>query len=346
METIPPQYHNIPHTQPPLVKQNPGPSNQPTVQPDIPTINLNNIIANIVSALKPSAPSDEVIVTEFELSVLCELAGKVFLRQPSLLELNPADSGLTVVGDLHGHLNDLVAVFRKEGGPDVHNYLFLGNYVGTGRHQVELICLLLAYKLKYPENFFLLRGCHENRDVNNADGFWHRCRELYGTDAAWAKFNLCFDTMPLAAVLGDRIFCVHSGISPHLEAMVQLRNIQRPMSVPPNGLVFDLLTAMPTVATPGWNTNQQSTAMAFGNGVWKKFFRSNDIEFMIRSHGTLGTGFALTEDKRILSIFSATDYEARDNNGSFVHISPTLTVQPYTFNSHAIFKQERIETKE
>lgn len=258
---------------------------QPSTISGTPAINIDSLINNIYSLLKSEASGEQNVVSELEITVLCDLASRVFLRQPSLLELNPADSGLTIVGDLHGHLNDLSSIFKKEGGPDVHNYLFLGNYVGIGRHQVELIALLLACKLKYPENFFLLRGSHESRETNHTDGFWHRCWDMYQNEQVWTKLNHCFDTMPYAAVLGDRILCVHSGLSPHLQTMLQLRNIKRPVPIPPNGLLYDLVSAAPTVITPGWNTNQQNTAMIFGHGVWKKFFKANELEFMIRSHG-------------------------------------------------------------
>lgn len=40
----------------------------------------------------------------------------------------------------------------------------------TGKQSLETICLLLAYKIKYPENFFLLRGNHECASINRIYG--------------------------------------------------------------------------------------------------------------------------------------------------------------------------------
>ena len=40
---------------------------------------------------------------------------------------------------------------------------------------LETICLLLAYKVKYPENFFLLRGNHECASINRIYGFYDEC---------------------------------------------------------------------------------------------------------------------------------------------------------------------------
>ena len=53
--------------------------------------------------------------------------------------------------------------------------MFLGNYVDYGEHSLETMCLLLAYKIKYPENFFLLRGAHECASLNRKHGFYDEC---------------------------------------------------------------------------------------------------------------------------------------------------------------------------
>ena len=78
-------------------------------------------------------------------------------------------------GDIHGQYSDLLKVFEYGGWPGESNYLFIGDYVDRGKNSIECIMLLLCYKIKFPENFFVLRGNHENSSINRIYGFYDEC---------------------------------------------------------------------------------------------------------------------------------------------------------------------------
>ncbi|RZC35152.1 FKBP C, Metallophos, and/or TPR 11 domain containing protein [Asbolus verrucosus] len=136
--------------------------------------------------------------------------------------------------DIHGQYTDLLRLFEYGGFPPEANYLFLGDYVDRGKQSLETICLLLAYKIKYPENFFLLRGNHECASINRIYGFYDECKRRYNIKL-WKTFTDCFNCLPIAAIIDEKIFCCHGGLSPDLQGMEQIRRIMRPTDVPDTG---------------------------------------------------------------------------------------------------------------
>ena len=58
------------------------------------------------------------------------------------------------------------------------SFFLYSDYVDRGKQSLETICLLLAYKIKFPENFFILRGNHECASINRIYGFYDECKLL------------------------------------------------------------------------------------------------------------------------------------------------------------------------
>ena len=124
------------------------------------------------------------------------------------------------------------------------NYLFLGDYVDRGKQSLEVVSLLFAYKIKYPENFFLLRGNHECAGINRIYGFYDECRRRFSVKM-WKQFCNTFNCLPCTAVIDDKIICMHGGLSPELSQMEQIANLARPCDVPDTGLLCDILWSDP-----------------------------------------------------------------------------------------------------
>uniref|UniRef100_A0A8C9GM49 Serine/threonine-protein phosphatase n=1 Tax=Piliocolobus tephrosceles TaxID=591936 RepID=A0A8C9GM49_9PRIM len=193
-------------------------------------IDIDNVISKLIE-VRGTRPGKNVYLTENEIKILCLSSREIFLNQPILLEL---EAPIKICGDIHGQFYDLLRLFEYGGFPPDANYLFLGDYVDRGKQSLETICLLLAYKIKYPENFFLLRGNHECASINRIYGFYDECKRRYSVKL-WKTFIDCFNCLPVAAIIDEKIFCMHGGLSPELNNMEQIRKIIRPTDVPDNG---------------------------------------------------------------------------------------------------------------
>ena len=185
--------------------------------------------------------SGKVKLTGEELRYLCEKSRNIFLDQTTLLEL---EAPVNICGDVHGQYYDLLRIFELGQFPPYANYLFLGDYVDRGKQSIETIALLLCYKIKYPENFFLLRGNHECQNINRIYGFYDECVKRYNV-GLWKLFSTVFNALPVAALIDEKILCMHGGLSPELKNLEQIRKLNRPSEVPDTGLLCDLLWSDP-----------------------------------------------------------------------------------------------------
>ncbi len=370
------------------------------------------------------------VLTKNQIFFLCASARDVFLGQPSLLDIK---APVTIVGDIHGQYTDLKQFFHIGDLPSNNNpYLFLGDYVDRGPASIETICLLLAYKIKYPEHFHLLRGNHEDADVTRVYGFNDECLKKFNdagtflpdgtydkvatladtidknqsevktnaTDAVfhgdgyeyieidkevmriikqepfpvfdnskkeimkekeytltvergvndttiashsinvevkykrmcsevWRVFCDCFNCLPFAAIVSDSIFCIHGGLSPHLQTVDQIHKIDRPTTVGSEeggGFLCDLLWSDP-LKKANWRADARGPGVGvnFGEKNCTDFLRKNNLSLICRAHQQVQDGYAFFASRKLVTVFSAPHYCGTfENDAAIMVVDPDL----------------------
>lgn len=284
-------------------------------------IDIDETIQKLLDAGYSAKKARSVALKNSEITQICQMAREIFLSQPSLLELSPP---VKIVGDVHGQYADLLRLFTKCGFPPSSNYLFLGDYVDRGKQSLETILLLLCYKIKYPENFFLLRGNHECANVTRVYGFYDECKRRCNIKT-WKTFIDTFNALPLAAIVAGKIFCVHGGLSPVLNSMDEIRHVSRPTDVPDFGLINDLLWSDPTDSPNEWEDNERGVSYCYNKVAINKFLNKFGFDLVCRAHMVVEDGYEFFNDRSLVTVFSAPNYCGEfDNWGAVMSVSEGL----------------------
>jgi len=233
---------------------------------------------------------------------------------------------VTVVGDVHGQVYDLLELFNV-GGPVPHtNYLFLGDYVDRGPFSIETITLLACLKLRHPDRITLLRGNHESRQITQVYGFYAECSRKFGDVSVWQHFTEVFDYLPIAALIGGTILAVHGGLSPSIHHLDQIRILDRFAEIPHDGPLADLMWSDPDAEKAGFVISPRGAGYVFGQDVAQKFLHLNNLGHIVRAHQLCMQGYQVLFDDRLSTVWSAPNYCYRfGNTASILEISEDLS---------------------
>ncbi|KAJ9061355.1 serine/threonine protein phosphatase Pzh1 [Entomophthora muscae] len=284
-------------------------------------IDIDDIILRLLEVGQSGKVPKTISIKSEEIMSICQLSRDILLNQPSLIELS---APVKIVGDVHGQFTDLLRLFEMCGSPPSSNFLFLGDYVDRGRQSLETILLLLCYKIKYPENFFLLRGNHECANVTRVYGFYDECKRRSSVKI-WKAFVGVFNCLPLAGIVANKIFCIHGGLSPSLNTMDDIRKIARPSDVPDYGLLNDLLWSDPSDTTLEWEDNERGVSYCFGKAVVDEFLARHEFDLVCRAHMVVEDGYEFFNGRSLVTVFSAPNYCGEfDNYGAVMAVNEDL----------------------
>ena len=299
---------------------------------------------------------------------VCSEIQTIFEAEQNIINVSSGEnSHVHIVGDLHGQIGDLLKVLQRGGLPpnnfsnkaiggrpnsslkNTFNkpiagnenpiYIFLGDYVDRGKYSVEVICLLFSLKLLFPNNFILLRGNHESRELTKIFGFANECKAKLNKQCH-KHFCAAFNKMPICAIVDNKYFCVHGGISPQLKTINDINAIDRYREVPDSGLFTDLLWSdpSPNQEMKEWSENDRGCSFYYGIDSVQKFLENNHLQCIIRGHQYVPNGYnyPFYPDESVLTVFSATNYSGCTNSACFLTISPN---RPFHF-SQLLSEQE------
>merc|ERR1712137_50414 len=290
------------------------------------------------------SPSSELL-----LALIHEVAP--LLRQESnLIELENvgANEHLTVVGDLHGDLEDLQAVFEASGLPsETNRFIFNGDFVDRGHNGVEVITILLACKRLFPSSITLLRGNHEDVNLGKAYGFFDEVLHKYRNKSLYHNLADLFSLLPLAARVPGVCFVAHGGVSrrsdttvddinaiprykykkaidrqsqEHAETETSARKQQQ------RELLEDLLWSDPDAYEDGFRENSKRGAgVLYGPDTVRQWLEKMEVPILIRSHECMEDGYEeidCGEGKALYTVFSSSNYSGGHNLGAVLRFSP------------------------
>ena len=232
---------------------------------------------------------------------LCNEALTVLSSKKAVIDLT---GDFVIVGDLHGNLFDLIRLIIVHGSPPATKYLFLGDYVDRGSYSLEIVVLLVSMMALFPDSVFLLRGNHEIQTINSLYGFLNETMSSYGFSMIWQRFNEVFQSLPLCAIINNKVFCVHGGISPFIEKKEDLYNIHLPI-LEVEGIVEDLMWSDPSNKILNYVASDRGKGCEFGPKALKKFLQKVNCDRMIRAHQSIKDGVETMFNGLITTVFSS-----------------------------------------
>jgi len=254
------------------------------------------------------------LVTELEpdrIKILVDSTVESLVGTPIIVNVNSSQP-IFVVGDLHGNFDSLHKIFNTFQSQGAESCVFLGDYVDRGDMSVEVLNFLLVVRQRYGPNIVLLRGNHEDPEVNKVYGFATEL-EVKGFTGLQPSYERLFQVLPIACVVNSTVLCVHGGIPRGITKIGELAMIGPSLQSP---AIIQALWNDPIESpeVPTFMDNPRGPGIFyFGEQAFRNFMRANGFSKMIRAHEWQPEGFRWFFEGDLLSIFSAENYNGRMN---------------------------------
>merc|ERR1712232_568444 len=169
----------------------------------------------------------------------------------------------------------------------------------------------------------------ESPSICRIYGFYDECKRRYNVKL-WKTFIDVFNSLPVCAIVDDRIICMHGGLSQQmLQDGVELRtvinSVERPADIPDTGILCDLLWADPHNEVQGFAPNERGVSVSFGADVVHHILGRENLDLVVRAHQVVEDGYEFFANRHLVTIFSAPNYCGEfDNAASLLSVGEDL----------------------
>ena len=131
----------------------------------------------------------------------------------------------------------------------------------------------------------------------------------------------------LTAVIGERIFCVHGGLSPSIFTLDDINGINKAKTA------SDLLWSDPSECN-GWVKSPRGAGFLYGPDIIRGFTQTNNLDLICRAHQLCMGSYAWNSVHTVITVFSAPKYCYRcKNTASLAEINEQLVINIKTFEA-------------
>ena len=264
---------------------------------------------------------------------IVESATKILQAQGPLIEIQPP---VCIVGDIHGNLRDLLRIISLYFTETDYKFLFLGDYVDRGPFSLEVVTLLYSFLIKYPRRFFMIRGNHEVFDSNSSKsiGLIDDCNLTYQSTKLVDPIYRSFGWLPIAALINEKILCLHGGLSPDLHTLDDIKSIKIPFNRLNTELVSDILWSDPNRLIAQFMDSARGRGKYFGASVANKFLRANNLTHLIRGHQCVTHGVEFFSEN-VITVFSSSYYnDEEENKAGVLLINENMEIVPVSLPAY------------
>ncbi|WP_371806587.1 metallophosphoesterase family protein [Candidatus Lokiarchaeum ossiferum] len=269
-------------------------------------------------------------------------------------------SDVLIIGDIHGDIKSLLKIIEPFLQEQVESLVFLGDYVDRGNHNLHCLLLIIALSIAWPDRVIVLRGNHEDVDINQLFGFYQELEAFFPITHEFKKvitsINEIYNNMSLIAITPNHSICLHAGIPKNITNLRLLHYFPKPhykfsqnfskISQADKDKVWEAFVQV------RWNDPTEEykfpTARSYHGYFYYnrneiiRFLEENQQHRIIKSHESLRGGFDSLFDSKLFHIFSTEPYDHKIEKAFVIHESPSnqITLRDLNFNQVKILNSK------